>query len=255
MNKGRIGLRRFGWLTLFVLLLILSLLTGKGVAGQESEPSVIIEVDRQVGFALGSRIQGTFLVSAYGPAELARVEFLVDGQLLGEDPSAPFEIRLQTSTYSAGTHTLSAVGFLDDGQILESNTLRREFVSGNWVIVVLVIVIVSIVAVRLLPAFISSRQESGSDESRGYGYLGGAVCQRCRRPFGLNFWSPRLLVGRLQRCPHCGKWQLARRASIESLVEAERKQKEFRGTKDRIETGLDEERFSQMLEDSRFEDS
>jgi hypothetical protein len=256
MNKMHISQSKLSLFLLLILLALFVLVNVNLVSGQENEPSLRINIDRQVGFSLGGRIQGTFQISANGPPELSRVQFLIDGQLLGEDLSAPYEIRLQTSNYSAGGHTLSAVGILDDGQTLESETLRRDFVSGNWVFFVLIVLILTIVAVRIIPAILSSRQSSEYSGGQEYGYLGGAICQRCHRPFRLHYWSPRLLVGRLQRCPYCGKWQLARRASRDLLAEAERINKESAvEVSQTAKKTDDEDRLSRLLEDSRFEDS
>jgi hypothetical protein len=61
-----------------------------------------------------------------------------------------------------------------------------------------------------------------------------------------------LLVGKLQRCPHCGKWAIVRRASPPELEAAEaRWSQESTGT---IETQSEEERLRGMIDESRFED-
>lgn len=54
-----------------------------------------------------------------------------------------------------------------------------------------------------------------------YGLLGAAVCRRCGKPFGRRWWAPNVLVGKLQRCPHCGAWSIVRRATPEELARAE----------------------------------
>jgi hypothetical protein len=64
--------------------------------------------------------------------------------------------------------------------------------------------------------------------------------------------SPNLLVGKLERCPHCGKWALLPRASAEALrLAEERYAAEDEGT---IQPLSEEEKLRRMIEDSRFEE-
>ena len=54
-----------------------------------------------------------------------------------------------------------------------------------------------------------------------YGMAGGTVCPRCTFPYSRVVLAPNLVVGKLSRCPHCGKWTIARAASAENLQQAE----------------------------------
>jgi len=85
-----------------------------------------------------------------------------------------------------------------------------------------------------------------------YSMAGGAICPRCTFPYSRNMLSPNLVIGKLARCPHCGKWAIVSRASAKALQAAEaRFAAESQGT---IETISEEEKIRQMIDDSRFEE-
>ena len=84
-----------------------------------------------------------------------------------------------------------------------------------------------------------------------YGMAGGAVCPRCGLPFSRFYLSPNMLVGKLVRCPHCGKISVLPQASLSSLKEAESRYMEEESPQI-ISKG--EEDIKKMIEDSRFED-
>jgi hypothetical protein len=63
--------------------------------------------------------------------------------------------------------------------------------------------------------------------------------------------APNLLVGKLERCPHCGKWGILPRASAATLADAEERfSTDIQGT---IDEPSEEEKMKQMIEESRFE--
>jgi hypothetical protein len=85
-----------------------------------------------------------------------------------------------------------------------------------------------------------------------YGFAGGAVCSRCRLPFSRSTFSPNLLVGKLERCPHCGKWGIARRATAMELEEAE-KRYSLDEMNLQLENAQKDAVLKKALEDSRYE--
>jgi hypothetical protein len=117
-------------------------------------------------------------------------------------------------------------------------------------LIVPILVIVGLAALvgALAPALMSRGKEFVPGK---YGAAGGAVCPQCTFPYSRNLIAPNLLVGKLQRCPHCGKWAIVPAASQEALAAAEaRWGKEGTST---VEAPSDEERRRQMLDDSRYE--
>jgi len=72
-------------------------------------------------------------------------------------------------------------------------------------------------------------------------------------PYSRHFFSPNMLLGKLERCPHCGKWAIVRAAYGTELREAEQR---FRADQEQGNIQVEEDeagRLKRMLDDSRFE--
>ena len=64
-----------------------------------------------------------------------------------------------------------------------------------------------------------------------------------------------MLTGKLDRCPHCGKWSVVRRATPAELSAAEAAELAAAKAEQAETPGLsEEERLRQELEDSRYQD-
>lgn len=90
--------------------------------------------------------------------------------------------------------------------------------DANTFVVIFLVALV-IVFRFIIPAM--RRSDPGSFVSGQYSLAGGAVCPRCSFPYSRKTFSPNLLVGKLERCPHCGKIAVVRRASPVNLDAAE----------------------------------
>jgi len=88
---------------------------------------------------------------------------------------------------------------------------------------------------------------------RSYGLSGGTICPNCGRPYSRHIWAPNVVIGKFDRCPHCGKWRVVQRLSTATLRAAE--QAELEGSEPSLpETPLsEEEKLRRLLDDSRFE--
>lgn len=235
-----------------LLFSFLFLVTTASALAQD-EPALELRLSRDNGFGLGNQMQGNFSYRVSGPEDLVRVEYLMDGEVIGESTEEPFRFRFVTDDYGLGVHEMSAVGYTAGGQTLESNVIRGDFVdpqiSSNFTFAIIGLVIVVVLA-----RFLFFRQGSGKT-NKGYGAFGGAVCSNCGRPFARHWWGPNLIAARLDRCPHCGKWQGTRRASPDELAAAEAFEAELDGLPAQPESEIDEEeRLRRQLEDSRYED-
>jgi hypothetical protein len=261
----------FGNFTYIRLLQILALIcigviflpTISALAQDEGE--LILTLSRDFGYSSGTgRIQGTFTLKVSGPENLQRVVFLIDGQPIGEDTQAPFSIQFHTGSYPLGVHTLSAAGYTGEGRELTSNESQREFVkadeggraalriAGPIIGVTFGIILLSTV----LPIILGRRKGTSIPlgAPRSYGLLGGTICPKCGRPFGMHIWGFNLLVGKLDRCPHCGRWSLAQRFSPEALKAAEAAEVEMAEGDASEVSHSTEEALRKELDDSRYMD-
>ncbi len=209
---------------LFVLLVFVLTIP---VYAQDSNDRLTIHLRRDFGYRAAGQIQGRFTISADGPHDLERVKYLLDGKFFAEVSEAPFKYSFSTSEYAVGAHTFSAVGTTASGAEVFAEEVRLEFVSAeeSWqqvanLAVPLMAGLVVLMVLGTLLLTLTGRR-SGSFKLGKYGSAGGAVCKGCGFPYPRHFLSPNLLVGKLEMCPHCGKWAIIPRASRAALDEAE----------------------------------
>lgn len=114
-------------------------------------------------------------------------------------------------------------------------------------LVVVGVVVLIVVGRRLL--LLSSQKQGG--EAPGYGAAGGAICPGCGRAFARNFLSPNLIMGKLCRCPHCGKWSIVPRATPAALAAADAAQS--KRTSAETPATSEDERLRRQIEASKYE--
>jgi hypothetical protein len=249
----------------FIFITIFTLFT-TSLARAQGEDELTLRLRRDFGYSSGTgKIQGSFTMRAEGPANLQRVVFYIDDQVIGEATEPPFQVKFNTGDYPLGVHALRAIGTTESGREIGSPQQLREFVAaeegwkaaGRIAIPILGITFGAILLAVLLP-MLSGRGKKSSlapGTPRNYGAFGGAICPRCNRPFARHIWGLNLMVGKLDRCPHCGKWSLARRTPVEILRAAEAAELERAEGSGEIESPLsDEEHLRKELEDSRYQD-
>jgi hypothetical protein len=244
--------------TSIILLLLALLVPLRFASAQDETGSLTLNLRRDFGFSMGGQIQGSFTLSASGPADLRSVDFMIDDTLVFHDADSPFEFKFHTSDYSLGVHTIQAVGSTAGGASLQSKVLRFEFVSAEqgWksasvIIIPLFILIVVIgVAGVLASSLFGRKKEFHLGE---YGAAGGAVCSRCGLPFSRHVFSLNVFFGKLERCPHCGKLGLVRLATPSELTQAEARYQADR-KQGRIEPQDDKTKRERLIDESRFED-
>lgn len=243
---------------LLAVLLLIALLCAPPAQAQDGEPTLAFRLNKIFGYALGSDIQGSFNVSVQDDEELTQITLYIDGQQVGLDDEAPFRIPFSTSDFSPGDHSIQVRGSTPDGEEIISQTLVVTFLSSeqartqtvDFIVPLLAVVLAVMVLSSVIPAFLGrGRRARRLGE---YGPAGGTVCSRCRLPFSRNVFSVNLLVGKLERCPHCGKWGLMRRASIADLQAAETR---YAATlSDRAAQQEDEQaHLRRMIDESRYE--
>ncbi len=241
-----------------ILILLALLLPLRFASAQEDSGSLSLNFRRDFGFSMGGRIQGSFTLSASGPADLRSVDFMIDAEVMFQDDEPPFEFKFHTSDFDLGVHTIEAVGTAGSGATLQSEVLRFDFVSAEqgWesasgIIIPLFILIVVLGLFGMTASSLIGRKKGFRVAE--YSAAGGAVCSRCGLPFSRRVLSPNLVFGKLERCPHCGKWGLVRRATAAELSQAEARYKADR-QQGRIEPQDEKSRRERLIEESRFEE-
>jgi ribosomal protein L32 len=243
-----------------LLIVLLAFAVVMPVMAQDEQPELEINLTRDFGYGgFGNDIQGTFTIKVSGPDDLIEVAFYLDDVLIGTDDESPFRLQFKTDSYEPGLHTIYAVGTRSDGTKLETRQLIRDFLSSeeansktiNIVGPILGITAVVMVISYLIPMLTG---KNGAQRPIGqYSAAGGTVCPRCGFPFSRNVLSPNLVLGKLERCPHCGKWSIRARASQADLFAAEERLRAAQEENTPIETDP-EESLKRALDESRFED-
>ena len=241
---------------LALLIVMLFAMVGQGMA-QEIMPELTLRLNRDFGFGGFGKIQGRFTLKTDGPENLTRVEFFIDGNLMGVVEQSPFEYHFHTDDYSAGRHVFLAVGYTSEVSSLESNLVSTVILSSEdaWSetqqMIVPLLVMVGIFTLIGLGAPLLFRRKKAF-QIGDYGPAGGAVCPRCKLPYSRKLLAPNLLVGKLGNCPHCGKWSIVPRASRTSLKEAEAR---YQSEKPQaLDIFPSEEGLDRLLDESRFEE-
>jgi len=247
-------------LSVFLAMLLLALLLVLPASAQEETPELEIGLNRDFGYGgFGNEIQGTFTIRAEGPDSLVEVIFYMDDTLLGEDTDAPFAVQFNTDNYEPGLHNYYAVGVLADGSEIQSkeitaNVLSSEDSMNRTLTIVGPILGISILAMLLGGIIPMLRGRKGKAGPIGeYSLAGGTICPRCAFPFSRNTFSPNLVIGKLERCPHCGKWSIRPRASQADLRAAEERLRASQEEKTSIEIDP-QDSLRQALDDSRYDD-
>lgn len=249
-----------------ILVLLSFFSTIHTASAQANEPELKLSMSRDFGYSSGTgRIQGTFSMKVSGPEDLVRVVFMIDGETINEDSEAPYRYQFHTDSYALTEHTLSAAGYTSDGRELTSNEIKVIFVSseegGEMVVKILVplfAVIFGLMALSYLgPGLFNrgKRKEIPLGQPRNYGLSGGTICPKCNRPFPLNLLAMNLMVGKLDRCPHCGKFGIVHRYPLEMLRSAEAA--ELAGAQkgnEEVKEITEAEKIQRALDDSRFQD-
>jgi hypothetical protein len=230
---------------------------------QDAE-ELTLSLRRNFGYSGGGDIQGIFTLVAASPHDLSRVVFLIDDVPLGESTAEPFQIQFDTGNYALGNHTLVAIGYTQDGRELHTSPIRVEFVSADEGWRAALRIAVPVLAIALGAALISflgpmiigrgKTKDLPLGAPRNYGFLGGTICPKCSRPFAMHIFGPNLAIGKLDRCPYCGRWSLVRRAFPNDLAAAEQAERDRLLESDQQPLVSEAERLRKDLEDSRYHD-
>jgi DNA-directed RNA polymerase subunit RPC12/RpoP len=250
--------------TLLLLVLGMAAVMATGASAQQGT-GLSLNLSRTFGYSSGAgKIQGQFKLNASGPANLQRVVFYIDKQQIGEATQSPFSFSFSTGQYAPTQHSLSAIGYTSDGQELHSNTINAQFITSEQanqntlriILPILAVVLIAVLASAVIP-MLTTRGKTASlppGAQRNYGVIGGTICPKCGRPFSIQFWGVNLPMGKLNRCPYCGKWSIVRRRSMADLQAAEQAELD-QSTGEAIASPLsEEEKLRKELDNSKYQD-
>ncbi len=246
------------WLLTIGLLALQSFgLTPKGWI-QGDETGLDLSMRKTFGYRAGSKIQGSFTLEVHGPDDVEYVVFFIDGDVMGTAGQAPYELAFSTSSYPLGNHCITATAELANGETLVSESECVTFLSAdaakNEVSGFVAPLVLGLVAITFVGALITSLITGRKDGFKlgAYSAAGASVCPRCRLSYSRHFISPNLIVGKLERCPHCGKWAIVRRATAIEIEQAEERYKGHGGDK-HLAFEDEVERLRKQIEDTRYE--
>jgi DNA-directed RNA polymerase subunit RPC12/RpoP len=246
------------------IALLLSLTFGllAATAAFAQTPQLTLRMSRDFGYGgFNGDIQGLFSMKVTGPADLARVVFYIDDASIGEVTKAPFNLQFTTDNYPIGQRKLYAVGYSSSGQEYQSNIITANFVpasEGNKAALQIVIPVLVVVFGAIVLSFVVPMLTGGGKlqnlplgAERKYGFKGGGICPKCKRPFVLPLFSMNLGLSKLARCPYCGKTGVVRVQSLAKLREAEKAELEWGQAEVKEET--EEEKLRKSLDDSKYQ--
>lgn len=241
-----------------IILLFLFLLFAFPISVMAQEETLDVDFTRDWGYGgFAGEIQGKFSLRVTGPEQLVEVRFMMDETVMAVITEAPFNFQFDTDAYPSGQHSLTVIGILSDGTQLLGPEYKRTFLSAEearsatmGLIMPLLVGVggISILAV-VVPLLFSGK---GQFKVGKYGFAGGAVCSRCLLPFSRSMLAPNMLFGKLERCPHCGKWAIVRAATSYELSEAEKRYSEEH-TLVVSDTESKTEQWKKSLDDTRYE--
>jgi hypothetical protein len=243
-----------------IVIFVVSLVVPAEVHAQGEDESIELQVVKVFGFRVGNKLQGRIGLRVDGPADLMRVEFYLDDEMINEDFDAPFRYDFSTGDIAPGEHTLSAIGYTEDGRVLPSDVGTYTILSADeavtgiqkYMIPLLIGVVIFLIMAGALSAAITKR--TGPPYKIGdYGPAGGAVCRRCGMPFSRHTLSPNLVVGKLERCPNCGAVGVVRRGTPMELQVAEERLLADMQKRREIPEEEEDERLRRMLDETRFD--
>lgn len=255
-------------ISLFVFITLLAILAGLPSLALAQDESLKLSINKIFGYGGfgGREFQGVMNLSAQGPENLQRVVFFIDGQTMGEDTQAPFELHFDTGSYGLGQHQLTATGYTNDGSQLQSNTITTQFVTAqrgmqrglSFIIPLLIVIFAAMLLSVVVPMLFNKgkKLETPLGQERHYSASGGTICPRCKRPFPLHFLAFNFGPGmKMERCPYCGRIGLFRRYSLSDLRTAEAAERSLAGPTEGIPALTEEEKLRKELEESRYHDA
>ena len=213
--------------TFFVFLIFFFLfgLFSSAVFAQAEEAQWQLRLRRDWGYGMGSDIQGQLTLSLQGDtSQVEQVTFYFNDVKVFEQTEAPFRFSFNTNQFPVGINTMRADVLTRDGKLHTTLPLSYNFLSSKKANKNTGLLVGGIIGVALLItalSFVITSRGQGKDGKTG-GMFGLAICKECGQTFPRSLFSMNVVVGKYERCPHCGKWQVTVPASEAEIAEANR---------------------------------
>ena len=248
----------------FVVLALILAASFTPVLAQSEE--FRLGITRTMGYDSGDQLSGTMKMYIIGTtASIKSVQFLIDGKSIGNGTAPGFDISFQTGDFAFGYHDLGAVVQTLDGRTVNVAARKFNFVSpgevSSGMLRIVVPLLGTVLAVILLGVgtqvllFKNKFSKMAPGTPRSYGFKGGTICPRCKRPYAMHWWAINAGIrSRFDRCDFCGKWAVVSPKSIEELRAAEQRELQTsEGTMPLAEKSEDE-KLREMLDKSKYSD-
>lgn len=253
---------------LLVIILLLALPAAAQAQSSDDSPEYLLHMRRDFGYGNNYDVRGNFSITVHGPeGTIQSVTYLIDGQEIARVTDEPFKYSFSTGSYSAGWHDLTAVVETVNGQAIETQAVRKNFLSAEQESEAMkrllipiggIILLLMLLGVGSQILILRDPKRTAPGTPRTYGIKGGTICPRCERPYPIHIWSINLIGGYFDRCDFCGKWAFVRRRSAADLKAAEEAELLTAMTGESIFPGAgarsEEEHLQKMIEDSRYID-
>ncbi len=261
MRKSMQNHKPIQLLRLIIATLVIALLFFPTVV--QAQTDLRLNIDKIIGYGMGNQIAGTFNIAVIGSEEqISAVNFLIDGESMGEVTQAPYKMTFDTKNYSKGEHQFAAeVTFKDGSTVTVGPSLyiiptADEQRSGMMRIIVPVlgIILAAVLFINVIP-MLTNRRKTGSiapGAARNYGLAGGAICPKCKRPTPRHMWGLNMVAGKLDRCENCGRWSIMRAAPIDVLRAAEQAELEQEKASAVAPEKSEEEKLRELLDKSKY---
>lgn len=250
------------WLVVVIGALALLGLLGIQAVSAQAESPFSISLRRDFGYGNGVNLQGRLSLHLKGDsAQVSTVEYLMDGTSMATVDADPFSFAFNTDSYPAGPHQFTAKVATKDGKSYETAPISAVFLTADeaksgtkaLLIPILGIVALAFLVSAVVPNLISRKNKSLVGYQKVvYGPWGGAICKRCGKPFSRSVMGFNVVVGKFERCPHCGKWQITTRTSPHALDEAEAQLEKL--FQPEAATQAEAQETKDLLDDSRYTD-
>ncbi len=248
----------------FLLVALMLALSAFPVFAQQEE--FRLGITRLFGYSSGDEINGSMKLYIIGTAtNIKSVEYFIDGKSIGTGAAPSFDLSFQTDAFPVGYHDLSATVQTQDGRSVVVASRKFNFVStqaglasaGKFILPVLgIILLILVVGVGSQVLFFRKKfANMPPGTPRNYGFRGGTICPRCKRPYPLHWWALNAGIRtKFDRCDFCGKWAVVGPKPVEELRAAEQRELESsEGALPQMEK-TEDEKLREMIDKSKYSD-